>query len=73
MPATSMVPPTAVCQKQIEHVVQAEGDEQTLDHTKQEGAEVARAVHQHAQGVDALLDGLPDEEHEDTHQATPGC
>ena len=53
---------------QIKHVVQAKGDEQTLDHAEQERAEVARAVHHHTQGVDALLDGLPDKEHEDAHQ-----
>ena len=53
---------------QVEHMVQAEGDEQPLDHAEQEGAEVPGAVNQHAQGVDALLNGLPDKEHEDAHQ-----
>ena len=53
---------------QIEHVVQAEGNEQALDHAEQEGAEVARAVHHHTQGVDALLNGLPDKKHQNAYQ-----
>ena len=54
---------------EIEHVVQAEGDEQALDEAKEEGAEVARTVHQHAKGVDAGLNGLPDKEHQNAHQS----
>ena len=53
---------------QVKHVVQAKGDEQALDHAKQEHADGSGACHRVAERVDARLDRLPYEEHGDAHE-----
>ena len=55
-------------ERQIEDMVQAKRDEQALDHAKEENAHRARAGDGVTEGVDALLDGLPHEEHRDADE-----
>ena len=56
----------------VEHVVQAEGDEGTLDEAVQPGTGVAAGQHKAAQVIDAGLDGGPDVVHGDAHHQVGG-
>ena len=54
-------------ERKVEYVVQAEGDERTLDDTEDQSSDVARSRDETAQCVDPVLDHRPDKIHQDSH------
>ena len=52
----------------VEYVMQAEGNQRTLDDTEDQGSDVAAAGYQAAQGVDAVLYHRPYEVHGDADE-----
>ena len=52
----------------VEYVMQAEGNQRTLDDTEDQGSDVAAAGYQTAQSIDAVLYHRPCEVHQDADE-----